>query len=268
MSPDLYKAFAELTYERTGIVLGETKQDLLLGRIHTRVQELGLAGPEAYLELVTATRSELQRFVNAITTNVTAFFREPDHFRLLHRAARAAGERGENLRIWCAAASTGEEPWSIAITLREALGPRARQSMVIATDINSEVLASAEEGIYAPARVRDLQPDLRATHFEDQGGRYRIRRELRDLVEFRKLNLIKDTWPVQGPFDVVFCRNVMIYFDRPTRARTVLRASRLLRPGGLLLVGHSESLAGIQAGLESRRSSVYQRPRTQERRAS
>ena len=268
MDPRLYEAFCALTYERTGIVLGGSKQELLLGRIHARVAELGLSGPEAYLELIGEKRSELQRFVNAITTNVTAFFREPDHFRLLHRAARTAGDRGDRLRIWCAAASTGEEPWSIAMTLVDALGPRAKSCEIIATDINSEVLDRARDGVYSPKRVQDLGPELRRRFFEDEGGRYCIRPELHDLVDFRRSNLVKGTWGVKGPFDVVFCRNVMIYFDRGTRARIVLRISRLLRPGGLLLVGHSESLAGIQAGLESKRSSVYQRPQAHQRRAS
>lgn len=268
MDPRLYAAFCELTYERTGIVLGDAKQELLLGRIHARVLELGLSGPAAYLALIEAERSELQRFVNAITTNVTAFFREPDHFRLLHRAARAAGDRGDPLRIWCSAASTGEEPWSIAITLAEALGPSARNSSVIATDINSDVLDIASAAVYSPKRVRDIEPGLRRRYFEDRGGRYRIRPELREIVQFKTLNLVSKTWPVIGPFDIVFCRNVMIYFDRGTRKDIVRRTSRLLRPGGLLLVGHSESLAGIEGSLQSRRGSVYQRPQGLERRAS
>lgn len=265
MEPQLFQAFADLTYRETGIVLAEGKDALLTGRIRGRVRELRLAGAEAYLRLLRANPSERHAFVNAITTNVTAFFREPAHFRLLHAAARRKAEPG--LSIWCAAASSGEEPYSMAITLAEALGDAAERCSVLATDINSDVIERARAAWYPSRVVANIGADLRERHFLADGDGHRVRPETRKLVTFKTLNLVENTWALPGGFDVVFCRNVMIYFDRPTRAGIVSRMLRQLRPGGLLIVGHSESLAGLSPGLVTLKPSVYQRP-VQARRAS
>ncbi|MCP4808615.1 MAG: protein-glutamate O-methyltransferase CheR [Proteobacteria bacterium] len=260
MAPELFKAFSELTYRHTGIVLADGNEHLVAGRIRGRVRALGLAGAPEYLALLRAGGPELDEFVNAITTNVTAFFREPEHFKLLHRAARKKAAEGRSLRIWCAAASSGEEPYSIAITLREALGDSADRCSVFATDINSEVIEHARTGRYEQRVVANLGDDLMARHFERDGDLVAVVPATRRLVTFSTLNLIEPAWRLPGGFDIVFCRNVMIYFDRPTQAGIVSRLTGQLRPGGLLLVGHSESLAGLCPGLTTLRPSIYQRP--------
>ena len=258
MTADLFRAFARITYDRTGIVLADGKEELVAGRIRGRVRELGLAGPEAYLALLRLGGPEVDTFVNAITTNVTAFFREPAHFRLLHSAARRKAASG--LRIWCAAASSGEEPYSIAITVREALGDAASRCSVVATDINSECIERARAARYPERVIANVGADLRQRHFQQDGEGWVVRPATRQLVTFSTLNLIDARYPLSGEFDVIFCRNVMIYFDRPTRAGIVSRLATQLRPGGLLLVGHSESLTGLCPGLVSVRPSIYQRP--------
>lgn len=228
-----------MLYARAGIALGDAKRELVYGRLARRTRILALRSIGEYLDLAETDTAEAEHFTNALTTNLTSFFREPHHFELL--AAHVRGRRGRTLRVWCGAASTGEEPWSLALTLAAEDVPFE----IIATDVDTEVLARAAEGVYADDDVADVP--ARCRKFLERGsgvnaGRVRVAKALRPHVRFRRLNLIESAWPLQGPFDVVFLRNVLIYFDRATKGPVVARALDLLRPGGIFATGHAESL--------------------------
>lgn len=255
-----------LVSEQTGIRLAENKYEMCYARLVRRVRALGLADFSDYAELIRAGNAqETVELVNAITTGVTAFFREAHHFRYLAerflpalRAQRADGP----VRLWSAGCSSGEEAYSIAITLLEALSDIDRwQPRVLATDLDTAALDRARSGIYPIEAVQDLDPvRLRRWFLRGRGsrtGQVRLRPEPRALVRFRRLNLIED-WGMRGELDAVFCRNVMIYFDVPTKRRLLSRFHRVLRPGGLLFVGHSESLAGHSDGFAAVDQTTYQ----------
>ncbi|MFT4192805.1 MAG: CheR family methyltransferase, partial [Comamonas sp.] len=219
-----------LIYERAGIALGDHKREMVYGRLARRLRALGLHDFRVYLDQLESQPAspEWQAFVNALTTNLTAFFREAHHFPLLAQFAR---ERGP-IDVWCCAASTGEEPYSIAITLADALGSRAAPGCVLATDIDTEVLAQASAGIYKAQRVDGIDEAQLKRHFMRGKGRnagmVRVRPELARLVEYGALNLLDADWGLQGrSFDVIFCRNVMIYFDKPTQTRILQRFAPL-----------------------------------------
>jgi chemotaxis protein methyltransferase CheR len=267
MDAATFGLFRDLVYERSGIALADGKEVLVEARVAKRMRALGLHDHRDYYEVVVADPSgdELVRLLDAISTNVTAFYREEDHFSFLsEQLARwlAAGQR--RFRLWCAASSTGEEPYTIAITLAEAFTGHAVDARLLATDINTDVLRSAQRGVYAPDRVKPVPAERRARWFvrveTPDGPCAAVRDELKDLVLFRRLNLAHTPYGLKGPLDVVFCRNVMIYFDRDLRQRLVAEAFRLLRPGGILMVGHAESLTGLGDRWRMVRPSVYQKP--------
>jgi chemotaxis protein methyltransferase CheR len=253
-SPRHFEAIRARLHVLTGIAIGDIKQDLVYGRLSRRLRQLGLTDFDAYLAwLETHAERETPEFINALTTNLTAFFREPHHFEdlrervlpellLRHRHQR-------RLRIWSAACSTGEEPYSLAITLSEALGSRLAEwdALVLATDIDTGVLATAARGIYPQERLKGLSEARRSRHFRDVtggaggGASVQATDSLRALVRFRQLNL-NGPWPMCGRFDVVFCRNVVIYFDKPTQKTLFERIAHQMTPGGHLYIGHSESL--------------------------
>ncbi len=254
-----------LIKERTGISLGDNKVQLVQSRLVSRLQALGLPTFEEYVERVAASRDadELRELTNAITTNKTSFFREEHHFEALRgvvtRAAAAAAGSGRprTLRVWSAACSTGEEPYSIAITLLEALGHEAPRwdVKVLATDIDTDVLASGARGVYPADRMDDI-PAAQASRWfvagqGEQAGLVRARRPLRQLITWRQMNFVDVPWPIRTSFDVVFCRNVLIYFDRATQLDVVNRLVERLSPDGELYLGHSESLVGTRAGLRA-----------------
>jgi chemotaxis protein methyltransferase CheR len=203
----------------------------------------------------------LEAFTNALTTNLTGFFREEHHFAVLAEHVGQA-TKGRPVRLWCCASSTGEEPYSMAITLVETFGSFTPPVSILATDVDTQVLKKAGEGIYPLDRLEKMGTTrvkrffLRGTG--DLVGFGRVRPELRQLVSFRRINLLDHTWPVHGPFDAVFCRNVMIYFDRPTQGMILRRIAPLLRIDGLLFVGHSESLFHVSDVFRLRGKTVYE----------
>jgi chemotaxis protein methyltransferase CheR len=246
-----FAALRELVKAHTGIHLSEQKREMVYGRLSRRLRALGLDTFRAYRELIErGDGDELVQFCNAITTNLTAFFREAHHFQYLRaqllarRAADAHGPR--RLRFWSAGCSSGEEAYSIAITVQEALADlRGWDAKILATDLDTEVLGRAQRGVYGEERVRDLSPAQRERFFQkgnrEPGVSYRAKEALRELITFRALNLMH-ALPMKGPFDAIFCRNVVIYFDKDTQRELFARLARLQRPGDVLFLGHSESL--------------------------
>jgi chemotaxis protein methyltransferase CheR len=246
--------------ERAGIHLQASKRSMVQGRLARLLREHAMPGYGVLLDAVERPGSALwQPFVNALTTNLTSFFREAYHFPLLAEFLRA--QRGP-VRIWCAAASTGEEPWSIAMTALETLGPAAPVS-ILASDVDTDVLATARAGVYPLDAARGLEPArlkrwfLRGTG--PNAGRMRVRPELARVVEFAQVNLVHDAVRVPAPYDVVFCRNVMIYFDPPTQRAVLERLHAAMRPGGLLFAGHSENFTAHADLFSLRGKTVYER---------
>jgi chemotaxis protein methyltransferase CheR len=261
-----FAAFRELIYGRSGIVLGEGKQALVGSRIGKRMRQLGMSRFPDYLDWVRGKggEEEIVRMLDAISTNVTSFFREAGHFDFLReRLEEWARRGGGRLRIWCAASSTGEEPYTLAMTVRECGPDPAWDVKILATDISTRVLAVAREGAYPAARLEALPPGFAQRYFERTGDRHdpvwSARPELRRLLRFARLNLAEPPFPMRGPMDFIFCRNVMIYFDNPVRQRLLAEFHRLLAPGGYLIVGHSESLTGLTTRFQSLRPSIYRK---------
>lgn len=255
-----FEWFRTLIASETGIALKTTKKSLLEARLMRRLRALGLGSFSAYRERLVADDAdgvELRNFINAITTNKTSFFREPHHFDLLRREAQTwPGE----IRIWSAASSTGEEPYSIAFTLLEA-GKAAPDVSILATDIDTDVLERAERGVYPMEALPDWD-ERRLKRFALRGfgandGYFQVRPEIRERIRFGRLNLVHSEWAVDGVFDAIFCRNVMIYFDLPLQQKIVRRLVRHLRPGGLLFVGNAETLFWMRDSLTPAAHSAY-----------
>ncbi len=239
--------------DRTGITLNDTKRNLVHNRLSSRVRSLGLADFDGYFALLDrADSEELEEFVNAITTNVTSFFRENHHFEFLRDTAlpeamaRNAGRR--RVRIWSAGCSKGMEPYSIAMVAKEVIPDNAGwDTKILATDLDTKVLQVGRSGVYGIEAAEAIGDD-RLRRFVRRGrganeGQIRMMPELQQMISFKHLNLM-ETWPLRGPFDVIFCRNVVIYFDRPTQATLWSRFAKLLAHGGYLFMGHSESMLG------------------------
>ncbi|MBT2326669.1 chemotaxis protein CheR [Variovorax paradoxus] len=250
-----------LIHRRAGIALGEQKRQMVYSRLSRRLRELGLPEFSSYLEMLEASRDgeEWQAFINSLTTNLTSFFREAHHFPVLADLARKAKQP---VTVWCAAASTGEEPYSIAITLMEALGERASTARVIATDIDTAVLAKASAGVFTLEQVNRLSTE-RLRRFFNKGtgsnaGKVRVRPEVAAMVKFSRLNLLDPSWSVKEPVDAIFCRNVMIYFDKPTQKKVLDRFAPLLKPEGRLFAGHSENASLVHQGFKSVGQTVYE----------
>lgn len=253
-----------LIYQRAGISLHDGKHAMVYSRLSRRLRDTGHQSFKDYLGwLETHDGPEWQEFVNALTTNLTSFFREQHHFEIFasHLKSRPASI---TWRVWCNAASTGEEPYSIAMTALETLGPKANFSLT-ASDIDSKVLVSAAQGVY-----RLEGPGLKGVNTERMQrfflrgkganeGMARVRPELQQLIQFLSVNLIRDDWPFREPFDVVFCRNVMIYFDAPTQRKVLERIHRVMAPGGLLFVGHAENFSESRDLFVLRGKTVYER---------
>jgi chemotaxis protein methyltransferase CheR len=250
-----------LIHQRAGIALAESKQEMVYSRLARRLRATGIRSFQAYLDSLESRHDsdEWEAFTNALTTNLTSFFREAHHFPLLADHVRG---RKEPITVWCSASSTGEEPYSIAMTLCEALGPLASQSHVIATDIDTNVLATAANGIYPIDRLERMEPERAKRFFLKgkgaQSGLVRVRPELRQMVTFKQLNLLSDDWPVSGPFDAIFCRNVMIYFDKPTQSKILSRFAPLMKPDALLFAGHSENFLYVSNAFKLRGKTVYE----------
>ncbi len=262
-----FQRLRDLVYARTGIALSEAKRELVYGRLARRLRKLKFESFAEYCELVEREDSdELQELTNAITTNLTSFFRENYHFEQLAAEAlpqiEAKRSAARRLRIWSAGCSTGEEPYSLAVVLREALAHLPNWDIkLLATDIDSKVVATAAAGVYAADRFKGVSTERVRNWFPQAAGRsgfFEASAELKALVTFRQLNLL-DAWPMKGPFDVIFCRNVVIYFDKATQRKLFDRMADMQEPGGWLFIGHSENLHNVTNRYKLVGRTVYRR---------
>ena len=260
-----FERVRQLIYKHAGISLHAGKQAMVYSRLSRRLRETRFGNFGEYLSWLERTTGaeaerEWQEFVNCLTTNLTSFFREEHHFHALVEDLRARGARP--IRIWCNAASTGEEPYSLAMTVVETLGVSA-QVKLVCSDIDTKVLATAQRGVY-PAEARGLSAERLKRHFMRgtgaNSGHIRVKPELARLIEFRTFNLMSPSWSSLGePFDLVFCRNVMIYFDNPTQRKVLEQMHKSIKPGGLLYVGHSENFTDSRDLFRLRGKTIYER---------
>jgi len=255
-----FEHIRKLIYQHAGISLSHQKRDMVYSRVARRVRATGFSSFDDYLNhLDDSGPDEWQAFTNSLTTNLTAFFREGHHFPILSEHVSHLKHRP--IRIWCSAASTGEEPYSLAITMAELFGTLRPPVKIIASDVDTNVLAQAERGEYTTERVDKMERNRLSKFFlcgsGPNEGRVKVRPELREMIDFQRINLLDSDWGLKGPFDVIFCRNVMIYFDKPTQARILERFAPLLRPEGLLFAGHSESLFHVSHLFQLKGKTVY-----------
>jgi chemotaxis protein methyltransferase CheR len=256
-----FERVRRLIQEHAGIALSDAKRQLAYGRLSRRLRALGLQSFTTYLDQLESGRiDEWQEFINALTTNLTSFFRESHHFPILAAHLTRAGARHPQ-RIWCSAASTGEEPYTLAMTAMEAFNTNRPPVEIVATDIDTNVLAQASAGVYTMEVVSKLeQQRLRRFFLKGKGastGMARVRSELQALIQFRPLNLLAANYGLDGPFDAIFCRNVMIYFDKPTQRSILEKFVPLLAPDGLLFCGHSENFVHARDILQLDGKTVY-----------
>jgi chemotaxis protein methyltransferase CheR len=257
-----YEEIRELVHRKAGIALGESRQALVQARLGKRLRALELDEFEDYIEYLRNDDSgeEIVQLLDVISTNFTSFFREERHFQLLAEIVRkAAAAKAGQFRLWCAAAATGEEPYTLSMVVQEAAEGRIPDIKILATDISTRALRACQAGRYDEARLKTVPEASRRRWFRKERDEFVATPELRAPLRFSRLNLMEEPYPMKGPFDVVFCRNVMIYFDKEGRAKFVRQALRLLAPGGILVVGSSESLAGIAVGMETLMPSVYRK---------
>lgn len=257
-----FDRICKLIYDHAGISLGDSKQELVYSRLSRRLRATGLNNFNEYLALLESNdETEWEEFANSLTTNLTSFFREAHHFPVL--AAHLRAVRGKHpITLWCSAASTGEEPYTMAMTVLDTLGRDASQVTILATDLDTKVLATAKAGVYPEERIAKLPDDVVKRFFQRgtgaQEGMVRVRQELRDMVTFRQLNLLDKNWSVRTPLDVIFCRNVMIYFDKTTQLAILKKFAPMLRSDGLLFAGHSESFHHADEYFKLRGKTVYE----------
>lgn len=262
-TPADFRRVRQLIHEHAGISLADSKEEMVYSRLSRRLRALGLGNFGDYLHVLDdGDPAEWEHFTNALTTNLTSFFRENHHFPILAKHMLAL-RRERPLRIWSCAASTGEEPYSLAITMAEAFGTLTPPVRILATDLDTRVLATAGAAVYDQERVADL-PELQVRKYFERGsgaqaGKVRVRRELVSLVQFRPLNLLNEDWLTLKPFDAIFCRNVMIYFDKATQFTLLKKLAQVLEPDGLLFAGHSESLFHAAEYFKLRSNTVYER---------
>ena len=259
-----FEALRALVKELTGINLTEQKRELVYGRLARRLRALGLRSFRDYRDLLASDGDELVQLCNAITTNLTAFFRESHHFGYLReqvlRRLAADARASRRVRIWSAGCSSGEEPYTIALILNaEIKNMTGRDVRILATDIDTEVLRKASLGVFAADAVEAVPVKYREVLSQvERGDKIAIDRDVCSLISFGQLNLMGE-WPMRGPFDAIFCRNVMIYFDQQTKAELVERFTDLIRIGGWLYIGHSESLIGSHPRLKLAGRTIYRR---------
>jgi chemotaxis protein methyltransferase CheR len=259
-----FERIKQMIYRRAGIALGPAKQNMAYSRLSRRLRACAIERFCDYLDRLEASADtpEWEAFVNALTTNLTSFFRESHHFPILEAHLRQRRAESPTL-IWCSAASTGEEPYSIAITACEAFGTLTPPVRIVASDIDTQVLATAERGVYPAERVASMPSERLRRYFKRgtaaNAGLVRVRPEVRALVEFRRVNLLDAQWNIAANLAAIFCRNVLIYFDRSTQLRIVTRFAPLLADDGLLFAGHSESLAYANRTFRLRGKTVYEK---------
>ncbi len=271
LSENDFNKFRNLIYSIAGISLSDRKRELVKSRLARRLRALGLDSYSDYYHLLTdPTRadSEIQSFTNSLTTNKTEFYREAHHFDYLREKLlpqikqHAQAGRDPKVRIWCAASSTGQEPYTLAMTLLDFFGSSTNADMrILASDIDTQVLATAMEGVYPEADTDPIPKHLLKRYFHKLNRQdevfYQAKDELKQLITFRQLNLNHPQWPINTTFDAIFCRNVMIYFDQATQKKLVERFAELLVPRGLLVIGHSESLFSISDQFDSLGETIY-----------
>jgi chemotaxis protein methyltransferase CheR len=258
-----FHAIAAMLFRKAGIRLADNKRELVCGRLNPRLRHLGLDGFASYRALIEAPegQDECLEMVNALTTNLTSFFREPHHFRYLADEVLKdfRGRADRRLRIWSAACSSGEEPYSIAMTLRQVLrGAEPRDARILATDIDTNMIATAELGCYSADRAAGIPDGMGRLVVRRPDGGVEMSEALQRLITFKPLNLL-GAWPMRGKFDAVFCRNVVIYFDKPTQRALFDRIADVLVPGGTLFIGHSESLFRVSDRFESLGHTIYRK---------
>jgi chemotaxis protein methyltransferase CheR len=269
MRDDEFEFIRTLVYERSRISLDDRKRDLVIGRLAKRMRANGMDAMGDYCAMLNAPENEEERsrMIDAISTNHTFFFREIAHFQLLREtiipemSARARSERWPRLNAWSAACSSGEEPYSMGITLADGLKERGWPWHIEATDISHRMLKAGQMAVYKETAVTSHSPAWALPYFQKgfaaQAGNFRVRSEIRDHVKFSQLNLLAGSFPFAEPVQVIFCRNVMIYFDKATQAELVARLAKALVPGGYLIVGHSEGLTGVSHNFQMIQPSVY-----------
>jgi len=270
LTPAEYESIRKLVYDRSGIDLGDKKMQLVRSRLAKRVRELEFETFGEYFQHARndASGQELTRLLDAISTNTTHLFREHRHFEFLAERLRewhgAAGRGGAPIRIWSAGCSSGDEPYSISMTALEALGGNPKAVKILATDLSTRMLAKAQCGLFEAPRVANVPPAMKAKYLAQRSGHgetvYEAAPAIRALITFGAFNLMTEKFPFRNPFDVIFCRNVMIYFDRRTQEGLVRRFAGVLRSGGYLLIGHSESLNNITQPLRYVQPTIYQKP--------
>lgn len=261
-----FNTLSELAYLYTGIVLGPHKKDMLYGRLARRLRELELTCTSGYIPLIENESSpEVSHFINAISTNLTSFFREAHHFEFLEQVASndwvAQKSANKKVRIWSAGCSTGEEPYSIAMTLFELKQQYNWDCKILATDLDSSVVEAGKLGIYSAARIESLSIEQKRKWFlydRNHPEVVKVKPSLQEIVRFKRLNLL-EKWPMKGKFDVIFCRNVVIYFNEATQAQLFNRFADMLNDGGYLVIGHSESVSRVCQRYQGIGKTVFQK---------
>ena len=261
MTDQDFQTICALIHRHAGIALAPHKKEMVYSRLARRLRHYGMTQFKDYLALLQRSNSdEWEAFTNALTTNLTSFFREAQHFDVMAEYVKTIKHAP---RIWSCAASTGEELYSIGMTLYESLGPAAGQAKVLGTDIDTQVLTKARQRVYTLEGTRSVgEARLRRFFLRgkgDKAGLVRVSRDLTNLVEFRRLNLLDAQWDIKGPFDIIFCRNIMIYFDHDTQTKLLDRIADLLAPGGLFFAGHSENFSAQTRKMKLIRNTVYRR---------
>jgi chemotaxis protein methyltransferase CheR len=261
-----YEQFRALIYQECGINLNDSKQTMLVSRLSKRLRTLELDSFQDYYDLIKGQTDgdEFTLLLDLVSTNKTDFFREPKHFDYLREQIIPILQSTRRIRIWSSASSSGEEPYTIAMTLYDAVAdPERWDFKILASDISTRVLARAACGVYEEERVRALPKEVVERHFlkgvGDRAGMVKVKPHLAQMVRFRRINLMDDTYPIKTPLDLIFCRNVMIYFDRSTQAELVAKFYRYLKPGGCLFIGHSESLQRLDQPFVSVAPTIYRK---------
>lgn len=259
-NPEHFKHIRGVLYDLTGIKLGDSKDSLVYSRLSRRLRTLRINNFDDYIALLNKDPKETEFFINGLTTNLTSFFREKHHFDFLIKYLQ---DKNTEISIWCCACSTGEEPYSLAMSACEAFNSYSPPVSIIATDIDSNVIQSAKQGIYTEDRIDSISDDYRKKYFykgkNNQQGKVKVVDELKTLITYSKLNLTHRQWQVSGPFDIVFCRNVMIYFDRETQLNVFSRLVSNLKPSGLYFAGHSESFLSSSKLVKPVGRTIYKR---------
>ena len=264
LSTATFTALRDLLHAHSGIALASHKLTMVQSRLAKRLRALGIQTYEEYLQRLENPESpEWSEFINALTTNLTSFFREGHHFTQLVPLIKPFHAASRRIRIWSAGCSTGEEPYTLAMTLLQGFGSGAT-IQILATDLDTAVLETAARGVYPEARIEGLDDSWKRLAFLKgagaQQGQVRVRPDLRQLITFRQMNLLDERWSVpEAPFQAIFCRNVMIYFDKPTQRKLLKRYHDMLEPDGLLFVGHSEALLDASLGFQSLGQTIYRR---------